>query len=80
MKGQISVINIIVLFIVLLLYMVFLPTIQDTIDTTVTDLESNPNDATDLSVILLQLVPAFFLLSIILTAVYYAIPKQNVMR
>ena len=76
MKGQITVVNILALFVALILYLALLPTINERIDSAVSDLQTNPNDTTNLVIATLRLIPFFFILAIVLTALNYAIPER----
>ena len=77
MKGQITVNNLVMLFITLLLYLLcFVPVITPIINSTVLYLNTSPNSMTPLITTLLYLVPFFFLLAIVMTAFNWATPSS----
>lgn len=77
MKGQITMTNLMVILVVLFLYMALLPAINPLIDQTVITLEENPNEITPLLVFLLYATPFILLISIILTALNWAMPRRG---
>lgn len=77
MKGQMSLVNIIGLFLGLVVFLlVAVPILNPMIETTVTNLEATPNEYTPLIVTLLYLILFFFLLGIIITIFRYAVGGQ----
>lgn len=76
MKGQITMTNLVVIFVVLILYMALLPAITPMIDQTVAILQENPNDTTPMLVFLLYATPFVILIAIVLTALNWAMPRS----
>jgi uncharacterized BrkB/YihY/UPF0761 family membrane protein len=78
-KGQITIINLIGLFITFILYFILvIPIFTPMIADTVTYLNTHsPNSFTPMTITLLYAIPFFFLLALILTAINYAIPQQE---
>lgn len=78
MRGQITLVNLTVLFVVLLLWLVgFLPVVNGAINTAVAGLLAAPNSNTPYLVTLIQLIPFAVTLGIILTGLNYAIPRRE---
>lgn len=76
-KGQVSFVNLIMIFITCMLYFMLLPLLTTISDGTVAELEANPNEYTTLIVALIYLVPFFILLALVITAFNYAIPHRE---
>ena len=77
-RGQVTITNLVVLAVTLLLLFTFvIPVLQPLIDSTVIDLQASPNEYTPIIVALLQLVPLFLTLSILMTAIHYANPRKE---
>jgi hypothetical protein len=73
MKGQFSLTNILGLFLGLVVYLlVALPILNPMIATAVADFNASPNAYTPLIVALLDPIPFFFLLGIVITIFRYA--------
>ena len=77
MKGQITLVNLLAIFVTLLIYMVLLPVLNPFIEATVTGLEASPNEMTPAIVMVLRLVPFVLLVCIVLTALNWAIPRRE---
>jgi peptidoglycan biosynthesis protein MviN/MurJ (putative lipid II flippase) len=77
-RGQVTIVNLIGVLITLVLYFKLVtPLLSPMIADAVEDLEADPNDFTDITVALLYAVPFLLLLSIVLTAINYAIPQTE---
>lgn len=77
-KGQVTVVNLIGVFMALLLYFVaVVPILGPLIDDCVADLEASPNEFTAVTVVLLHSTLFFVLLALVLTALNYAIPQRE---
>lgn len=77
LKGQMTLVTLIALLLTLLVYMTLLPVLNPFIESTVTYLEADPNEMTDMIIMVLRLVPFVMLLAIILSALQYAIPRRS---
>ncbi len=77
LKGQITLVNFLAIFVTFILYMVLVPVLNPMIDTLVVSLESDPNDITPAIVMLLRIMPFVLLLGIVLTTFNYAIPRRE---
>ena len=77
MKGQMTFVNLIAVFITLIIFFVMAPVLDTIIETTITALEQNPNEYTPLIAIACRLSIFIILLSIILTALNYAVPHRE---
>lgn len=77
MKGQITVVSLIVLFIVIIIFAALLPMLNNTINASAASLDANPNDGTDLTKSVLFLLPFAIAAAIALTAFNYSIPKRE---
>ena len=75
MKGQITLSTLIVITVVLLLFLVLVPLINSSINTSTALLEAAPNDATDITVAVMYLIPFVIALGIILTILNQASPR-----
>lgn len=77
MKGQLSIYGLLMTFISLWLFLAILypGILAPTINTFVLYLQANPTDFSDFMIILAQLSPVMFLLSILLTVWVYATPR-----
>lgn len=77
-RGQITIVNLIMLIITLFLYFVFVPIIQPFIDSTISYMEMNTtNPYTPYVAIFLNMIPFFLLLMIVMTGFNYAIPRRE---
>lgn len=77
-KGQVTITNLIGVFITLILYFkLVMPLLSPIIAAGVLDVQASPNDFTDITVALMYAIPFLLLLSIVLTAINYAIPQQE---
>lgn len=76
MRGQITIINLIGLFIALVLYFALLPALNAIADQAVADISVTPNQFTSLTITLIYAIPFFILVAIVLTAMNYAIPGR----
>jgi ABC-type methionine transport system permease subunit len=77
-RGQVTFTNMIAVLITLILYFKFcLPLLTPLIEDGVVAVEASPNDFTDITVALMYSVPFLLLLSIVLTALNYAIPQTE---
>jgi hypothetical protein len=77
MKGQISLVNLIMIFVTIIAYFILLPVLSAISDETVTTLQAAPNTYTSLIVTLIYILPFFILLAIVITIFNYAIPTQE---
>lgn len=77
-RGQITIVNLIMLIITLFLYFVFVPIIQPFIDDTINYMTYNTtNPYTPYVAIFLNMIPFFLLLMIVMTGFNYAIPRKE---
>lgn len=72
MKGQFTIFALVMVFVSIIVFVILYPTIN----TFITDFTANSSDTTLNMVI--QLLPFFMLLAIILSVVFYAIPQRQV--
>lgn len=77
MKGQMTFVNIIGVFIGLVVYYSLLPVLNGFSESTIALLEASPGPYTTLIVSLIYLVPFVILMSIIMTAINYANPNRE---
>jgi len=77
MKGQVTFVNLIAVVITLIVYFMFIPILQPMIDSTAVYLNSDPNSTTPILIVMLDFLPFILLLSIVLTAINYAVPKRE---
>ena len=77
MKGQLTAVNLVAVFISLIVYVAILPTLQSSVDTGVAALLLSPNPYTGITVLFLRLFPFFVILGIVLTAISYANPHRE---
>lgn len=79
MKGQMTLPNLIGLFVVLVVYMVLLPTILTMINSTLVAISGSPDPNGMISAlgVILGLVPLIFIISILLTAIGYGTNRQE---
>jgi type II secretory pathway component PulF len=77
MKGQITPINLMISFMVVVMFMFLLPVITDISDTVVTELELSPNTMTTVIVLVIRLIPFFILLAIIISILGIANPQRE---
>jgi hypothetical protein len=70
-------VNLIAVFVTIVLYMGLLPIIQQLSTDTVIQLNLNPTPYTSMTVALIYLIPFVMILSILMTALNYAIPKRE---
>jgi len=78
MKGQITVLNLIMVLITLFLYFAFIPVLSPMIEETADYLLDNTtNQFASVIVVLLHMVPFLMLVCIVITAFNYAIPKRE---
>jgi hypothetical protein len=77
MKGQITFVNLIGVFITLIVYYSLLPILNGFSETTIATLEASPGPYTTLVVSLIYLAPFTILMSIIMTAINYANPNRE---
>ena len=80
MKGQITPINLLISFMVVVMFMFLLPVITDISDDVVTELELTPNSMTSTIVLVIRLIPFFILLAIIISVLGVANPKREGFR
>lgn len=77
-KGQVTVLNLIMLLITLFLYFAFIPVLSPMIENTADYMVDNTtNEFAPLIVVLLHMVPFTMLLMIIITGFNYAIPQRE---
>lgn len=76
-KGIITMINLLGLVVVLFMYFVFLPILNDMSDTCVAALEAAPNDYTPYYVTVIRIIPLAIGAAIILSGIALAIPKRE---
>lgn len=72
---QITLINLLVLFTVLLMFAILAPMLQNTINTSADTMAGDPNPETSLIITLLQLSPAAIVIAIIITALNQSKPQ-----
>jgi hypothetical protein len=78
MKGQITVLNLIMVLITLFLYFAFIPVLSPMIEDTANYLTNNSTNQFSLVIIvLLDMVPFLLLVCIVITAFNYAIPRRE---
>ncbi len=75
MKGQITLINMIMILVVFIVTIVLLPVLNDVIEATVTVLEADPNEMTSTIVLILRLIPFMLILVVMLGALRFANPR-----
>lgn len=77
MKGQVTMTNLLALFITVLLYTQLAPMMNDAILPTVAYFQANPSPISSPMIFLLYCIPFVVLLAIILTAFNYAVPQRE---
>lgn len=78
MKGQTTIVNLIMILVALFLYFAFIPVISPMIESTADYLEMNTtNEFADITIVLLYMIPFILLLVILLTAFHYAVPRRE---
>ena len=78
MKGQMSAINYVALFVVQLMYFASLPVLLSVSNTTIIGLQmGTQNEFTNWMIVTIQLLPFAIELMIILTGFWIAIPRQQ---
>jgi len=80
MKGQITLISLLVFLVVFFLYLVLVPTlVNNFINPTVAALQAGavPGDFTSVLIVLIQLIPLWLLIAIFLSVISYAIPLRE---
>lgn len=75
MKGQITLINMLMILAAFLTAIILIPPLQEVIDITVTELEANPNSMTSTIVLLLRAIPFVLILVVMLGALRFANPR-----
>ncbi len=75
LKGQVNFVNLLGLAGTIILFMALLYFLQPQIDATVAFMLADANPTTSTFVVLMQLTPFFILLAIIITGIYYSIPR-----
>ena len=78
MRGQTTLVNLLGLLVVLFMLFVFLPIIGTMSDTAITELSVTPNSYTPYYIALIRIIPLALIVSVILTGIYYAIPRPQV--
>jgi hypothetical protein len=73
--AQMTLINLIVIFTVLLMFAILSPLLQGQINTSAETLAADSNPQTDLIITLMQLAPAALVVAIIITALNQANPR-----
>jgi len=68
-------VNLLALLISFILYFSILPAFQNIIDTTTTALQLTPNPYTTITIAIIEMVPFFVILMLVLTGFNYAIPR-----
>jgi len=77
-KGQVTISNLIALLMAFIIFFVFgAPILYPLIDNLTANLSASPNQYTAIMISILQLSPLVLVLSILLTALHYAIPKRE---
>jgi uncharacterized BrkB/YihY/UPF0761 family membrane protein len=76
-KGQTTLVNLLGLLVVLFMLFVFLPIIGTMSDTTVAAMSITPNDYTPYYIALIRIIPLALIVSVILTGIYYAVPRRE---
>lgn len=78
MKGQITIVNLLMLFIVLVIYIVgLMPVLNTIIDEAVADMTADPFENSDLIITIMRLIPLLLIVMIIMTGFIYAIPRRE---
>lgn len=77
MKGQMTLVNLTGLLIVFFMLFVFLPIINSMSDTAIAALLASPNEYTSYYCLAIRIIPLSLILSVILTGIYYAIPRRE---
>ena len=78
MKGQLSFINFIALFVVQFMYFAILPVVTSISNTTIVGLQMGPqNEFTTWLIVLIEILPFAIELMIILTGFWIAMPRQQ---
>lgn len=75
MRGQVTLINMLMVIIVFIVTVVLIPPLSEVIEATVTVLEADPNSMTSTIVLILRLIPFVLILVVILGALRFANPK-----
>ena len=76
-RGQTTLVNLFGLLVVLFMLFAVLPVINGMSDTTVAALWASPNEYTPYYVLAIRIIPLALILSVILTGIYYAIPRRE---
>jgi uncharacterized BrkB/YihY/UPF0761 family membrane protein len=77
MRGQTTLINLLGLLVVLFMLFVFLPIIGTMSDTAIAELSITPNSYTPYYIALIRIIPLALIVSVILTGIYYAVPRRE---
>lgn len=80
MKGQVTFINLLVLFITLLTFFILTPVVIPIMDGTVSYLNLHTNQFTPILIPLIYLAWPAMLIAIIITGIYYASPRPEYVR
>lgn len=76
-KAQLNLPNFVMLFVVFLIALFMLPVMNTVIEATAGNLSASGGANVPLTISIMQLIPFALILGIILTAIYYAIPRQG---
>lgn len=77
MKGQVTLINMLMMIVVFIVAVVLIPPLSEVIDATVTVLEADPNEMTSTIVLILRLIPFMLILVVMLGALRFASPRAE---
>ncbi len=80
MKGQTTIVNLLMLLMTFIAYFAMLPMLMQIISDTVIQLQANPTTMTSAIIMLLNLIPFLIPCMIIITGFIYAIPNREGVR
>ncbi len=76
-KGQVTIVNLLVLVVTELFFVLMLPSLQTFLNASIASVEADPNDMTQILVVFMQLVPVVLQLVILLTAFHWATIRRE---